>query len=240
VSTTLQPNGVVNSFHEFSEQRHDPPVVPRRTLNIATLPLLAHRTRRVPQSPSPSRPVPLPSTPATPGGRGRPQVCLVGGDHDRHGPVMGGPSIPSYLVAHCSDVAEAVVVADVVDDDVGGGMAQAVAAVVGPLLQRAGREPRDGRAVDETEVIQSVVDHHRGVVVGPGRRWNVGGGVVRRDVVVDKLADQGGLADTAGPEHDDRHAVKDAGVWVGSLAVGVFGLLLGVILICLQTQEYIL
>ena len=59
-------------------------------------------------------------------------------------------AICEYLFAHELDVRETVVVADVVDKNVGGGVAQTVATVVGPLLQGRRREVTDRRTVGQS------------------------------------------------------------------------------------------
>ena len=59
------------------------------------------------------------------------------------------------------DVLEAVLAGDVVHQDVGRGVAQPVAAEVGPLVQRADREVRDVRTIDDAHLVQVFVDDHR-------------------------------------------------------------------------------
>ena len=59
------------------------------------------------------------------------------------------------------DVLEAVLAGDVVHQDVSSGAAQPVAAEVGPLVQRADREVRDVRTVDDAHLVQVFVDDYR-------------------------------------------------------------------------------
>jgi len=93
------------------------------------------------------------------------EIGLVCGHDDRHVVLRLGSAVGEDLVAHKPDVGEAVFVAAVVDEYVGGGVPQPVAAVVGPLLQRSGGKVADGRTVGQTQVVQSVVDDHRHVMV---------------------------------------------------------------------------
>ena len=64
------------------------------------------------------------------------------------------------LLADVLDVLEAVLAGDVVDEDVGGGVAEAVAAEVCPLVERADRKVRDVGAVDDAHFVQVLVDDH--------------------------------------------------------------------------------
>jgi len=64
------------------------------------------------------------------------EVCLVSSDYDRYIVLRVSAAMCEYLLSHGLDVREAIVITDVVDQDVGGGVSQTVAAVVGPLLQR--------------------------------------------------------------------------------------------------------
>ena len=76
---------------------------------------------------------------------------------DRH--IVHVPRLQD-LLADVLDVLEAVLAGDVVDEDVGGGVAEAVAAEVCPLVERADRKVRDVGAVDDAHFVQVLVDDH--------------------------------------------------------------------------------
>lgn len=159
----------VNRLHEVPEQSDDSPVVLGRAFRVGTLPLLPHYVSQVPPGAS-ALGQPLDEDRRAVEGSGGPgpgpgdlEVDLVGDDDDGdrgNGVASGGvlpPPTADDSLAQRTRRPEAVLVGDVIDDDVGGGGEKADAPMVVPLLDGSDRETNGSRTVDDLQLITNSI-----------------------------------------------------------------------------------